>query len=34
MTLGEEKDIIFLMESHEHNGCRILEFKGHTQIFV
>lgn len=32
--IAEDKDIIFHMETHEHNGCRVPDFEGYTKIYV
>ena len=32
--ITEGKDIIFLMETHEHEGCRVPKFEGYNKISV
>jgi len=33
-SIAEGKDIIALMETHEHEGCRIPEFEGYNKVSV
>lgn len=30
----EGKDIIILLETHEHEGCRVLEYEGFNKVSV
>ena len=32
--IAEGQDIIFLIETHEHEGCRILDFEGYNKFSV
>jgi len=34
VAYSKRKDIIILMETHEHEGCRVPEFEGYSKISV
>jgi hypothetical protein len=33
-SIAEGKDIIILVETHEHDGCKVLDFKGYKKTSV